>query len=195
LLGCSWNQSKTTILVVKVNEFLEYRFAKLFNVREPAMDSHDGLMEIHDPEIDPARIMEEIRGRIQRRREELGYPRQIFPTFGAAAYPGEPGGEDYDIELYFHLRRANETYHQIGVESLIVPSLWSSIPILGPLWDRIRREAHNLVLFYVNKLAQRQATVNRHLVSTLNRMVLQIQEQQRRIQAMEEELCRLREGS
>ena len=152
------------------------------------------LIEIHDPEIDPARIMEEIRERIRRRREELGYPRQVFPTFGAAAYPGEPEGEDYDIELYFHLRRANETYHQINVELFIAPSPRSFIPILGPIWDRIRREAHNLVLFYVNKLAQRQVTVNRHLVSTLNRMAVQIQEQQRRIKALEEEVRRLREG-
>ncbi|MGB9873266.1 MAG: hypothetical protein ACPLYD_16615 [Anaerolineae bacterium] len=155
----------------------------------------DDLIEIHDPEIDPAQIMEQIRERIRRRREELGYPRQVFPTFGAAAYPGEPGGEEYDVDLYSHLRRANEVYHQLGVERFIAPSPRSSIPILGPLWDRIRREAHNLVLFYVNKLAQRQVTVNRHLVSTLNRMAVQIQEQQRRIKTLEEELRRLREGS
>ena len=153
------------------------------------------LIEIHDPEIDPNRIIQEIRERIRRRREELGYPRPIFPTRAGAAYPGEPEGEDYDVALYFHLRRANESYHQVGVEPLIVPSPRSSIPILGPLWDRIRREAHNLVLFYVNKLAQRQVTVNRHLVSTLNRMAVQIQEQQRRIGALEEELRKLREGS
>jgi hypothetical protein len=158
------------------------------------MEHLNGLIEIHDPEIDPARILEEIRERIRRRREELGYPRPIFPTFGAAAYPGEPENEDYDIELYFHLRRANETYYQIGVEPLIVPSPRSSIPILGPLWDRIRHEAHNLVLFYVNRLAQKQVTVNRHLVSTLNRMAVQIQEQQHRIKVLEEELRRIKEG-
>jgi len=50
------------------------------------------LIENHDPEIDPAQIMEQIRERIQHRREELGYPRKVFPTFGAAAYPGEPEG-------------------------------------------------------------------------------------------------------
>jgi hypothetical protein len=161
---------------------------------ESEVEIPSNLIEIHDPEIDPARIMEEIRERIRRRREELGYPQRVFPAFGAAAYPGEPEGEGYDITLYFHLRRANENYHQIDVAPLIVPSSRSSIPILGPLWDRIRREAHNLVLFYVNKLAQRQVTVNRHLVSTLNRMAVQIQEQQRRIKALEEELRRIKES-
>lgn len=150
------------------------------------------LIEIHDPEIDPAQIMEQIRERIQHRREELGYPRKVFPTFGAAAYPGEPEGEKYDPDLYHHLRQANEHYSQLGVDLLLVPSPRSRIPLIGPLWDRIRREAHYLVLFYVNKLAQRQVMVNRHLVSTLNRMVVQIQEQQRQIQALQDELRKLR---
>lgn len=145
-------------------------------------------IEIHDPEIDPARIMEQIRERIRRRREELGYPRRNFPTFGAAAYPGEPEGEEYDPDLYYYLRQANEHFYHLGVEVELVPSPRSRIPLIGPLWDRIRREAHHLVLFYVNKLAQRQIAVNRHLVSTLNRMVVQIQEQQQRIRALEEEL-------
>ncbi len=156
------------------------------------------LIEIHDPEIDPAQIMEQIRERIRRRREELGYPSQAFPSFGAAEYPGEPVGEEYDADLYYHLRRANEQYHRLEVDLLLSPSPFSSrlsaIPILGRWWERIRREAHQLVLFYLNRLAQQQVKVNRHLVSTLNRMAVQIQEQQRRIRSLEEELRRLREG-
>lgn len=159
---------------------------------EEACEVSKGLIEIHDPEIDPAQIMEQIRERIRRRQEELGYSRQVFPTFGAAAYPGEPEGEEYDPDLYYHLRQANGHYYQLGVELTFVPSPRSRIPLLGPLWDRIRREAHYLVLFYVNKLAQRQITVNRHLVSTLNRMARQIQEQQRQIRALQDELRKMR---
>jgi len=155
------------------------------------VDLPDDLIEIQDPEIDPTEIMERIRRRIQLRREQLGYPRQTFPTFGAAAYPGEPEGEEYDEDMYYHLRRANAHYYELGVEALLVPSPWSRLPLLGRLWDRVRREAHNLVLFYLNRLAQRQVTVNRHLVSTLNRMAVGIQEQRRRIQALEEEVQRL----
>ncbi|MBC7227605.1 MAG: hypothetical protein H5T61_10280 [Thermoflexales bacterium] len=150
------------------------------------------LFEIHDSEIDPVQIMAQIRERIQRRREELGYPRQTFPTFGAAAYPGKPEGEEYDPDLYYYLRQANEHYYQLNVEMILVSSPRSRIPVIGPLLDRIRREAHNLVLFYVNKLTQRQVTVNRYLVSTLNRMAVQIQEQQRQIRALQEELRKLR---
>ncbi len=156
------------------------------------LDIPDNLIEIHDPETDPAQIMAQIRERIQRRREELGYPRQVFPTFGAAAYPGEPEGEEYDADLYYYLRQANQHYYQLGIEVTLAPSPRSRIPLIGSWWDRIRREAHHLVLFYVNQLAQRQVAVNRHLVSTLNRMVVQIQEQQRQLRALQEELRRLR---
>jgi hypothetical protein len=158
----------------------------------------DGIIEIHDPEIDTAQIMEQIRERIRRRRKELGYPRDKFPTFGAAAYPGEPESGDVDADLYYHLRRANDLYYQIGVESSLAPSPATSLPVVGRLWGLIRREAHNLVLFYLGKSAQQQVAVNRHLVSTLNRMVTQLQQQQVDLRALRDEIKRLRgtsEGS
>ena len=77
-------------------------------------DIPDDLIEIHDPDIDLDQIMDQIRERIIRRREELGYPRQTFPTFGAAAYPGEPEGIDFDADLYHHLRKANDLYSESG---------------------------------------------------------------------------------
>lgn len=152
---------------------------------------HD-LVEIQDPEIDPDWLMEQIRERIRRRREERGYERKSFPSYGAAAYPGEPEGEDYDADLYYHLKRANRLYVDLGVDLTLAPSPMTRLPIVGRIWERVRREAHHLVLFYVGKLAQRQVTVNRHLVSTLNRLVVQLQEQQRLIRALEADLERLR---
>jgi len=70
--------------------------------------------------------------------------------------------------------------------------------VVGRLWGLIRREAHNLVLFYLGKSAQHQVAVNRHLVSTLNRMVTQLQQQQADLRALRDEIKRLRgtsEGS
>jgi hypothetical protein len=58
--------------------------------------------------------MERIRERIRRQREELGYPRQKFLTFGTAAYAGEPEGEGFDVDLYYHLRKANDLYLQLA---------------------------------------------------------------------------------
>lgn len=152
---------------------------------------HD-LVEIQDPEVDPDWLMEQIRERIRRRREELGYERRSFPSYEAAAYPREPEGEDYDADLYYHLKRANRLYMDLGVDLTLAPSPMTQLPIVGRLWKRVRREAHQLVLFYMGKLAQRQVAVNRHLVSTLNRLVVQLQEQRRQIRALEAELEQLR---
>ncbi len=152
----------------------------------------DNLIEIRDPNIDPDRIMEQIRERIRQRREELGYPEQKFPVFGAVAYPGEPEEGDFDADLYYHLRRSNEVYNQASVEISLAPSPVTRLPVLGRLWALVRREAHNLVLFYVGGLARQQVAVNRHLVSTLNRMVVQLQEQQKELRALREEVERLR---
>lgn len=73
----------------------------------------DDLIEIHDPEINAAEIMEQIRDRIRRRRKELGYEKRIFPSFGGTAYPGEPEDIPYDPNLYHHLRLANETFANV----------------------------------------------------------------------------------
>jgi len=153
----------------------------------------DDLIEIHDPQIDPAQIMEQIRERIRRRRDALGEPRQTFPAFGMAAYPGEPEGRDFDVDLYNHLRRANDLYYQIGVQVELSPSPATRLPIVGHLWQQVRREAHNLVIFYLAKLSRQQVAVNRHVVSTLNRMAAQLQAQQAELETLRTEIKRLRE--
>jgi hypothetical protein len=145
------------------------------------------LIEIDDPEIDPAQIMAQIRERIHQRRIELGYPQQEFPPFGAAAYPGEPESGEFDRDLYYHLRKTNDLYYQVGVESSLAPSPVTRLPVMGRLWGRIRQEAHNLVLFYVGKLARQQLAINRHTVSTLNRMTVQLHEQRKQLEALREE--------
>lgn len=155
-------------------------------------EEREPFIEIADPEISVDQIMAEIRERITQRRQALGPARQDFPTFGAAAYPGEPAGEDYDADLYYHLKRANRLYADLGVDLMLAPSPMTRVPVLGPLWAKVRREAHALVLFYLGRLAQKQLAVNRHLVSTLNRMAVQLQEQQRQIRALQSEIAALR---
>ncbi len=153
----------------------------------------DDLIEIHDPEIDPGQIMDQIRERIRRRREELGYERRTFPTFGATAYPGEPADMPYDPDLYHHLRLVNETFAPIDTRPVLASSPSTRVPILGRLWQRIRGEAHNLVLFYVNRAVAHQTDVNRHLISVINRLTALSQEQQRAMAALRKEVESLKE--
>ncbi len=153
-------------------------------------DIPDDLIEIHDPEVDPGRIMAEIRERIRRARQTAGLP--AFLSFGPVELPAEPDGDAYDAQLYYHLRRANELYGRLEVEPVLAPSPLTRVPVLGRVWGRLRREAHNLVVFYLNRLAGQQLAVNRHLVAVLNRMAARLQEQERQIRVLEEEIRRLR---
>ncbi len=153
---------------------------------------HD-LIEIDDPEIDPAQIMGQIRERIRRRRTEMGYDRPAFPTFGAAAYPGEPGEVGYDADLYHHLWLLNKEYAQIETTPNLASSPATRLPIIGSLWQKVRGQVHALVLFYVNRAVIHQAHVNRHLVNVLNRMTLLYQTQQQTISALQSEVEKLRQ--
>jgi hypothetical protein len=153
----------------------------------------DDLIEIHDPEIDPSAIIAQIRERVRVRRQEMGYENHVFPTFGATPYPGEPDRQPFDRDLYYHLRLANETYVQAETDPALAPSQATRIPVLGRLWALIRREAHNLILFYVNRAIAQQTDVNRHLVSVLNQLTVLCQKQQQeldRLQTMIETLGR-----
>lgn len=151
----------------------------------------DDLIEINDPEIDPGAIMNEIRERMRRRREELGYEKRNFPTF-TTAYPEEPADLDYDPNLYHHLRLANESYTQVETEAHLAPSPATRVPVLGKLWQMIRGSAHNLVIFYVNRAITHEVNINRHLVSVLNRLTAQSESQQRAIIALQAEVEQLR---
>jgi hypothetical protein len=153
----------------------------------------NNLISILDPEIDPTAIMAEIRVRVEQRRRELGYDKRRFPTFGTADFPGEPEDMAYDDLLYHHLRLANRHYATVETQPMLVGSPATRVPVLGRLWGLIRGGAHNLVLFYVNRAVAQQVNINRHLVSVLNRQTAQVQDQERRIRVLEEEIKRLRD--
>ena len=155
-------------------------------------DERDDLIEIADPEIDAAEIMQRIREGIERKRQQGLLPERQFPRFGLAKAPAEPTGE-HDVELYYHLQRATDTYNEVGVTLTLAPSPATTIPILGRLWSLIRRQVHELVLFYLASLSRTQARVNGHLLSTLNRVVAESQRHSEEIAALRRELERLRQ--
>lgn len=148
----------------------------------------DNMIEIDDPEIDPAAIMTEIRRRIVARRRELGYDHRAFPSYGAANYQGEPDDIPYDQDLHYFLRLVNASFAEAETEPMLADSPATRVPVLGRLWSMIRGGAHNLVLFYVNRMITHQTSVNGYLVSALNRLTVVVEEQQRTIQRLQAEL-------
>jgi hypothetical protein len=163
--------------------------------RKPSADSARELIEIRDPEIDAAQVMEQVRERVRQRRAELGQPRTDFPVFGAAELLARPDDSQIDANLYHYLELANKSYNQFETGANLQLSPATRIPILGRVWSLVRRQAHELVLFYVNRNIEHQVAVNQQMVSALNLLTTSLEEQQRQIWQLEKEIEELRSGA
>jgi hypothetical protein len=160
-------------------------------VKEPEFghSSNDPLLEIHDPEVDPQALMDEIRQRIENRRAELGYEERTFPSFGdAVPFPDPPDDLPYSADLYHHLRQANMLYEEVETEPILAHSAALRMPALGGLWKLIRQQTHSLVLYYVNRSLAHQVTVDRHLISVLNQLVVENEELKRTLTALKDQI-------
>ncbi len=75
------------------------------------------------------------------------------------------GGRRFPPAFYDHLYQAGLTFDVSTVE-LHVTKI--PIPIIGTIIESFRQKFHQLVLFYVNKLAAEQTQVNENLLSALS---------------------------
>jgi hypothetical protein len=129
--------------------------------------------------------MAEIESRVERRWEQYGRITPQFPTFGqTAAMPAPP----HDASaLYHHLRQLNELEGP-PVTPVLVPSPITQLPVIGRLWQFIRKQAHDLVLFYVNRANAYNYRAHSQLISTLNELVRLTQQQQEEIRRLRAEI-------
>lgn len=93
----------------------------------------------------------------------------------------------FSAEVYKRLTEADAIKDAIAVELSLVPS---SLPLLGSLWQRVRMAAHQLVVFYVNRLAGAQAAFNRELLAALIALVRELERSEPT--ALEAEVAKLR---
>lgn len=117
-------------------------------------------------EVDIEEIMQEIRQKILAQQANLPAHSRPLVTVG---------GERFPPEFYEHLYQANLAYNQIGVKMHVTST---SIPLLGPIVDRLRRMVHRLVIFYVNQTAQRQIEVNAHLLQAVSLLGQALEEEE-----------------
>jgi hypothetical protein len=157
-------------------------------------------IESSSPNIDA--IMAEIRGRAQSHREGSAYQPDEFPDLEEMTCPTEPSDDQHSPLLYFHLRQVNQSFivFQIGLD--LRPSGLDRLPVIGPVWDNLRRHLHSLSVFYVNKVAEPLISFNRHIVTILNIMTHQAQKRdaeladlKRRIAELEARLADVEEKS
>lgn len=152
------------------------------------------LIEIRDPEIDAKVILKLVDERLQDRRAKHGYENRQFPAFSGAGLSPVVDGIDLDPNLYHYLDLVNESYFDFETDPDLRMSPATRSPFLGGVWSLIRRQAHQLVLYYVNRSIQHQISVNRQLVSIVNLLTSSMEKQQREIEALRRELEEMSRG-
>ena len=117
---------------------------------------------------------------------------ETIPHYGAvSAAPLPPDDLPYSAQLFHHLRQANQLCTEFETEPTLADSAAVRVPVLGAIWRRIRGEAHNLVLFYVNRLAAEQNQLTAQLIGTVNELTRQNIDLQRKVSRLEEKLADL----
>ena len=128
-------------------------------------------VEIHASGIDVDEIMTTIRHNIQHRQKTSHRTPINFPEFEELICPEEPADGEHSALLYFLLREMNQT-HTPPLQAIpeLTPSPMDKLPILGYLWNMLRRHLHGLSIFYTNKLGRQIVTHLRYPVVVLNLM-------------------------
>jgi len=103
-------------------------------------------------------------------------------------------GDRFSEMLYETLEEARVVMDSIVVQPSLTPP---HLPLLGGLWEKVRGQAHGLVVFYVNRLAGMQAVFNREIVSAISTLVRDLDSHGRadlrdEVAALREEVAALR---
>lgn len=126
-----------------------------------------------DSSVPPEEEIINIEAIMQEIRQQILAKKDVVRTPGST--PLFVQGRRLPPAFYEHLYQAGLAHHQIGV-SLHVSK--SSTPLIGPLLDRARQVAHQLVIFYVNKLAAEQIQFNTHILHALNLLAQELEKEE-----------------
>jgi len=140
-------------------------------------------LELNDPEINADDLMARIDVRLAQREVTDGRFQPHYPTFGHVSSLPQPIDDHFAPNLYHHLRALNDLKPPDTMPELAA-SPATRLPLLGKLWSLVRAQAHNLVLFYVNRSAADDAQTRAHVVNALNERARLVQEQQQEIAAL-----------
>lgn len=122
-------------------------------------------LELQPEDLEVQTIMAHIQASLI---EQAANDNVEYPTFTAACAQAGGTAPRFSQEMYYQLEQANLNGDQVWTELSLIES---QMPLLGVLVNRFKREFHQLVIFYVNMLGGRQATVNDALLRTLNQLV------------------------
>lgn len=155
------------------------------------MQENNSWLRINDTEMTSAELEAEVERRVQQRRHTVGQIRPQFPNFGILSPIPEIRLNNPALE--HHLRQVNQM-DPPPMAPVLAASPATRIPLIGDLWQLVRKQFHELVLFYVNRAASHQTKVDNHIISTLNELTRVIQTQQEEIDRLQGEIQVLEEA-
>ena len=127
----------------------------------------DMPFDLEAPDLDAEAIMREIRTRIRARRAEAKARGLDFEAYADGLYPLPPDAL-FSRDLYEAVRYVGLGWDKVGVEMTLTES---RLPLVRGLVQRLRAALHELVLFYVNRLAARQIRLNEQTARALTILV------------------------
>jgi hypothetical protein len=77
-------------------------------------------------------------------------------------------GDSFSETVYDSLDEAGVVMDSIQIQPVLTPP---HLPLVGGLWQKVRWQAHALVVFYVNRLAGLQGVFNREVLAALSVLV------------------------
>ncbi len=125
---------------------------------------NETTIEIETPGVDVDAIMKQIRENLRSRREEAEACSVDLTGLAGGQYRGR-----FDPELHRSLRQLSLSASRVGVSVSVSDE--GGVPIISSFSRRLRRALHQLVVFYVNKLATQQSHHNMQVARVLTELM------------------------
>ena len=102
-----------------------------------------------------------------------------YDAYANGRYPLPPNAA-LSRDVYDAVRHVQLACDKVNVEMILTET---RLPVVGSLIHRVRRLLHELVLFYVQRLAARQTSFNQQTASALTAIVREMEAEARRNRA------------
>ncbi len=141
-------------------------------------------LHIEGDDIDAEAIMQEIRARLRDRRAQAKARGLDFEAYADGQYPLPPDAI-LSRDLHEAVRYVGLGYDKVNVEMALTET---RLPLASGLGHRLRSALHELVLYYVNRLAARQTHFNEQTARALTALLRDLEAEVRDLRARIAEL-------
>ena len=138
-----------------------------YSVMDSSTEISDDTLQIGAPGVNVEEVMAQIRANIKQRRIDAQARGLDFDKLAQGRYH-QFSGERFSDETYEGLYNAHFAADKTMTSLLVTEQPW---PIIGGFVKRIREALHSLVVFYVNRAADRQVGFNSAITKAVSQIV------------------------